>query len=391
MKRIITCLFVFASILIPSTCWTALAAAEWYKGQLHCHSLWSDGDTLPELVFDWYRANGFHFVSLTDHNVLQTDKNNWKAVDQTLIQESRTKFGNDWVQTREEDDKTLVRLKPMDELAEKLNAPGKFLIIPGHEQNATVAGRTLHANAVNITETIPFPRNFPSLTEAAKQWRQSTLDNTEKSGLVGFWMLNHPDWPYYDIPPTVLIEAPEMEFLEHNMSSAPSFPRNPLMADPEKYWDIVNSFRLLAGHKPVCWVAGDDAHRYRSFRDHGTNPGHGWVVVRAEKLDANTLFTAMKAGDFYSSTGVEMKDIRFDTESKTLFVDVKPEEGVKYSIRFIGTKKGFDTAARSFDDPAVDRKPARTGLIYSEEIGTTFKTVEGVSAYWRLVIMRASV
>src|SRR5687767_1959449 len=42
----------------------------WYKGNLHTHSLWSDGDDYPEMVADWYKRNGYHFLAISDHNVL---------------------------------------------------------------------------------------------------------------------------------------------------------------------------------------------------------------------------------------------------------------------------------------------------------------------------------
>lgn len=44
-------------------------AGQWFKGQLHIHSTASDGELAPERVFDWYRARGYHFVALTDHEV----------------------------------------------------------------------------------------------------------------------------------------------------------------------------------------------------------------------------------------------------------------------------------------------------------------------------------
>ena len=365
---------------------TAVHAAEWYKGEFHCHSLWSDGNTLPELVIDWYRSDGFKFMALTDHNVLQLDQNWWREVDPVLIEESKKKFGNNFVETKEVNGKTLVRLKTIQELRELFNKDDTFLLIPGHEQNSGVAGRTLHANAINISESIPFPNNFPSVVEAALNWRKSTLENAEKNGNTGFWMLNHPEWPYFDISPEVLIEASDIEFYEWNISS-------PAMHDPihpdhpvhEKFWDIINSFRLRQGHKPIYLVASDDTHEYRHFGHNSVNPGHGWVGVRSEKLDANELIKAMKKGDFYASNGVEMNDIRFDAATKTLHVEVKPVAGVHYSIRFVGTKKGFDTSVKTFDDPQVGpNKPARVGKIYSSEIGVTFQTVAGTSASYQM-------
>lgn len=44
--------------------------ARWWKGNLHTHSLWSDGDDYPEMILDWYKAHGYHFAALSDHNTL---------------------------------------------------------------------------------------------------------------------------------------------------------------------------------------------------------------------------------------------------------------------------------------------------------------------------------
>jgi len=372
------------TILLALT--SALNAADWYKGEFHCHSYWSDGNTLPELAIDWYRSDGFHFMSLTDHNVLQLDPNRWREVDPVLVEESRKKFGDDFVETKEENGKTLIHLKTIHQLRELFNKDGDFLLIPGHEQNARVAGRTLHANAVNISESIPFPNDFPSVMEAALNWRKAALENAAKNGNVGFWMLNHPEWPYFDVTPEMLIEASDIEFYEWNISSPAWYdPIHPDHPTHEKYWDIVNSFRLLQGNKPIYLVAADDTHEYRRFGHNSVNPGHGWVGVRAEKLEANALFTAMKNGDFYSSTGVELKDIQFDANTGTLHVEIKPEEGVFYSIRFVGTKKDFDTTAKTFEDPQVGpNKPMRVGTIYSGDIGVTFQTVAGTSATYQM-------
>src|SRR5437868_6509038 len=46
------------------------AAPRWWKGNLHTHTFWSDGDDFPEMVAEWYRTRGYHFLALTDHNIL---------------------------------------------------------------------------------------------------------------------------------------------------------------------------------------------------------------------------------------------------------------------------------------------------------------------------------
>src|SRR5690349_7389417 len=42
----------------------------WFKGNLHTHTLNSDGDSTPDDVVRWYREHGYNFVTLTDHNYL---------------------------------------------------------------------------------------------------------------------------------------------------------------------------------------------------------------------------------------------------------------------------------------------------------------------------------
>ena len=42
----------------------------WYRGILHVHSTASDGERSSDDVFAWYRSQGYHFVALTDHDVL---------------------------------------------------------------------------------------------------------------------------------------------------------------------------------------------------------------------------------------------------------------------------------------------------------------------------------
>jgi hypothetical protein len=42
----------------------------WFRGNLHVHSTLSDGDLAPERVLNWYRSQGYHFLALTDHDVL---------------------------------------------------------------------------------------------------------------------------------------------------------------------------------------------------------------------------------------------------------------------------------------------------------------------------------
>ncbi len=36
----------------------------WWKGNLHTHTFWSDGDDFPEMVAEWYRTHDYNFLAL---------------------------------------------------------------------------------------------------------------------------------------------------------------------------------------------------------------------------------------------------------------------------------------------------------------------------------------
>lgn len=55
-------------------------AQTWYRGNLHAHSMWSDGNVFPEDAIAWYRDNGYQFLCLSDHQILQIDTNAWLEI-----------------------------------------------------------------------------------------------------------------------------------------------------------------------------------------------------------------------------------------------------------------------------------------------------------------------
>lgn len=68
-----------AGLLAVALC-SGAGAEQWYRGSLHMHSLWSDGNVFPEDAVGWYRDHGYQFVCLSDHQLLQLDTNAWLEV-----------------------------------------------------------------------------------------------------------------------------------------------------------------------------------------------------------------------------------------------------------------------------------------------------------------------
>ena len=50
------------------------SSGQWYKGNLHTHSYWSDGDEFPEVILDWYKERDYNFMALSDHNTIANEE-----------------------------------------------------------------------------------------------------------------------------------------------------------------------------------------------------------------------------------------------------------------------------------------------------------------------------
>ncbi|MDO4629971.1 MAG: hypothetical protein Q4C70_12380, partial [Planctomycetia bacterium] len=389
---------------------TSTKPTKWYKGQLHTHSQWSDGSGMPESVAAVYKERGYEFLCLSDHNGFQNaklqfsgfgfskapadksafegenstwkfvnDKKGWAQLNEAHYKQAQEKFGTDSVKMKVVDGVTYVRLKTFDELQAQFDEPGKFLLIPGFEQTGSSKdGLQVHMGFVNVTKSSGYiQKEHPAETVYENMVAGEALykDNAEPY----LFILNHPQWPYYDISPDVLVKLSQVRFFELTNNPRTGGPEIEKAWDPEKYWDVVNAFRI-ANNKPILWGTGsDDAHSIDP-NNLVLGPFWGWNMVRSEELTTKGIMNAMIRGDFYVSTGVTLKDIQFCKETGTLSVSVDSSAGDGVKIEFIGTKKIFDRKSET----TTTEKPARTIDVYAENIGTVLKTVDGLEGSYTL-------
>ena len=359
---------------------------KWYRGNTHMHSFWSDGNVYPEQAVDWYKEHGYQFVVLSDHTYLQLDPQRWINVGTghwiPLYEKFVEKYGKQ--ETKEENGKQRIRLHTFSELKEKLDIPGQFLMIPGHEINDGANGVTLHMIAMNVSDTIPFCRG-ETLAESIRLNAFAVRNNGDTNGHPTAMIVNHHAWPYYDIDPLSVAAVPEARFFEFlcaNGGPSASYDTNDKFWSREKYFDAVTAFRIAKGY-PICYgIGADDTHDYTEFGDRRDNPGESWIVVRAKSLDATEILKGMYRGDFYISTGVSFDDITFD--GKTLNVKIAPEDGVHYEIRFVGTKKDFNRETVPFTVEKGEKNPRRSGYTLSDDIGVTLAEIKGTVGSYTL-------
>ena len=127
-------------------------------------------------------------------------------------------------------------------------------------------------------------------------------------------------------------------------------------------------------------LATDDSHNYHGMAPNRSNSGRGWVMVRALNLKPTALINAMESGDFYSSTGVTLKELKQTKEE--IVISIAAEKGVSYTTKFIGTRKGYDPKNEPYTVPSGAK--LRVTHQYSDDIGQVLATVKGANATYRL-------
>lgn len=356
---------------------------QWYKGNMHTHSLWSDGNDFPEMICEWYKTRGYHFLTLSDHNVLSRGEK-WIS-DQLPVKRGapqafaryQGRFGDDWIETRKTDNGGLeIRLKTLDEFRGQFEQPGKFLMIQAEEITDHFGSLPIHINATNLGELIR-PQGGEGVVETIQNNLKAVEAQSVKFNRPVIAHLNHPNFGY-GVSSTQLAAATREHFFEvFNGHPSVNHRGDENHVGIERMWDIANALRLTHFKaQPLFGVATDDSHHY--FSEQGSIPGRGWVQVRAASLDPDRIVEAMEAGDFYASSGVTLEDVQWDKAAKSLQVRVAAEAGVSYRIQFVGTRK--KAAAEFANAYKMDEGISE----FPDNIGEVLKEVEGTSATYQL-------
>lgn len=369
------CLGIFPT---PATADAGTGEQQWWRGNIHTHTFWSDGDDFPENVAKWYHDNGYHFLAHTDHNILLVGER-WHTLpeDHQALEKYRSNFGEEWVETRpvEKEDHVEVRLRPLEEFRGKFEREGEFLLLMGNE---ITNHHSVHLVGVHHDELIPTVEGTP---ETRTQMIQDTVDNVTayriSSGRNTHAILAHPNWQWA-ITAEMMIAVEDLRFFEvYNGHPGVRNDGDGIRASTDRMWDIVLASRLAGGNDTLLYgAATDDAHNY-----HGgwVGPGRGWIMVRSGELTPDALLDALDRGDFYATTGITLRDIRQD--GNTVHVEIDPEEGVGYVTEFVGTRRGFDPESTPTLDEDGQAIP-NTTRTYSDTIGEVLhRSTEPVSSY----------
>lgn len=318
---------------------SASDSAHWYRGNLHTHSLWSDGDDYLESIAKWYTDHDYHFLSFTDHNVL-ADRERWSTISENKGGEKafaklQQNFP-DWIETREEEGKQQVRLRTFEEVSKRFNRTGEFLLIQGEEISDKFEKLPIHLNGTNVAERLT-PRAGDSVLEVIQNNVNALQIQRQQTGQAMMIHLNHPNFGYAITADDLARVVGENFFEVYNGHPGVHNAGDDSHPSTERIWDLVLTQRLAELDLPLMYgLATDDGHNYHNIPSRGSEPGRGWVMVLAENLTAESLINSLEQGRFYSSSGVELAEVKHNKTSYTVRIEPKPM--TRYTIEFIGTR-----------------------------------------------------
>ncbi len=226
-------------------------AARWYRGNTHAHTvICGHADSSPEDVASWYHEHGYNFLILSEHN---------HFIDPDTVE---------LPENRRED----------------------FILIPGEE---VTGPEVVHSTAMNISRLVSQRMDLEIKSEII----QDHVDGAMKAG--GHAILNHPNYRYTVAAADVLPVKKLYLFELFNGHPLVNNTGDDEHGSTEELWD-----ELLTGGMIIYGVSSDDAHHFRELDAQKSNPGRGWVMVRARELTAGAIAEAMINGEFYASSGI---------------------------------------------------------------------------------------
>ncbi|MBI3979351.1 MAG: CehA/McbA family metallohydrolase [Chloroflexi bacterium] len=260
------------------------ASWRWYRGELHAHSLHSDGQYMPNQLRDIYQSHGYDFLALTDHDM---------AGDQKPLSADR------------------------DEQPYVLD-PGlttdSFLTIPSYEHSIHQNGVQLaHINCINAT---PGPAGIhrPVLDF------QGAIDKVNAAG--GFAFFCHPN--VYPASPDLLRQCRNLTGVE--IMNTGSVQYRTTFADPIGWGEATTLWDELLTRGDRLWgYANSDFHFFREEQ-----PCRASNYVCAPALTRQAIVQQLMAGNCYASTGITFEEIAV----RGAAISLRAERAE--TIRFVG-------------------------------------------------------
>lgn len=284
-------------------------SGRFYKANMHMHTNISDGKMTVEETKQVFMDKGYSIVAYTDHEVL-VPHNDMSDENFLAITSYEISLNDNW--------------------------PGGFqhnrcyhLNLYAKDKNATVSsvfaqkyiwGGIEHAKAFVSEECakVDYRRHYSV---------EGVNDIIKKANEEGFLVCyNHPVWSNQRFPDYSGLKG--LWGVEVYNSGCN---RGGYLESTQAFDDLLHENECLFP------VAADDAHGVGGC-------GHGWIRVKADALEYDTVMAALERGDFYASTGPEIHDLYIEDGIVHLSCSDAREVYLRTERRFTRVSRGTEEA-----------------------------------------------
>lgn len=256
--------------------YTAARGQGWYQGDLHGHTLHSDGSWDVRGFVDYAREIGLDFVTLTDHNTVSALPEIDSLSSDDLLtmggMELTTYYGHALaLNTRQWHEWRIINGNNMHDLAQAVMDSGAFYVIahPRSPGDPSCTGCRWE-----------FDEMMPGIARAVEVWNEEWSDHNEEGLQLYYQWLNE-------------------------------------------------GLKLVA-------TAGTDIHR----RPADNNDPYGYNVVFADALSEMEIISAIRKGHLYLSSGPMLKmtaEIEFKADTQVMMGDtIDGESGILLTVEWTG-------------------------------------------------------
>lgn len=245
-----------------------------YKANLHCHSVNSDGKLTPEQIKEEYKSRGYSAVAFTDHEHV-IDNSHLTDGDFVAITGAELAIKEDLhgstltSRNMKATHLCIYSLDPHNNMTPCYNSVYDHFITP------SAHGRFRHGE--------DYERTYSG---------EGVRDIIDKAHEAGFLVCyNHPGWSLEDA--TDYLNYYNADFVEIFNTGA--------VIDGHPDDEAAFSQMLRHGIKILC-TASDDNHNRHPIGSGNSDSFGGFVMINAPRLDYSSLMEALRCGRFYSSS-----------------------------------------------------------------------------------------
>lgn len=256
-------------------------SGNFYKANLHCHSTFSDGSWTPEELKERYMRHGYSIIAFTDHRTMHS-------------------------QAHLTDDSFLA-------------LDGYEIDVNQQETNKNGYRKTCHFCLVAKKPGMTQPDFGDEDTYTPENISRIMREAKEKGFFVTY---NHPNWSLEDFSDYINY---------HGMDAMEICNFGCVIVGYADYVPMAYDEMLRYGERIFCLATDDNHNRHPEDSVYCDSFG-GWVAIKADALDYETVTKALEDGHFYSSQGPEIKELWY--EDGVIHIKTSPVKKIDFVFGF---------------------------------------------------------